>query len=273
MELITDNLGLLSTLAGAGVLAGVLAGLFGIGGGAVIVPVLYFLFRGLGYEYAAQHVAVGTSLATIIATSSRSVLAHHKRGAVDWDILKSWSPWIVIGALGGVWLTRYMSGEMLTIIFGLVALLISLQFFFGRPDWRIADDMARGVPRAGIGGALGGLSALMGIGGGAFGVTLMTMYGRTIHQAIGTASGFGVAIGVPGAIAAVFAGWGRDGLPPGSFGYVNLPAFLMIAILTVTMAPVGAALAHKLNGAVLKRAFGMLLAVVAVRMLLNAIGG
>ena len=172
-----------------------------------------------------------------------------------------------------MWLTRYMSGEMLTIIFGLVALLISLQFFFGRPDWRVADDMVSGVPRAGIGGALGGLSALMGIGGGAFGVTLMTMYGRTIHQAIGTASGFGVAIGVPGAIAAVFAGWGKDGLPLGSFGYVNLPAFLMIAILTVTMAPVGAALAHKLNGVVLKRAFGVLLAVVAIRMLLNAIGG
>lgn len=166
-----------------------------------------------------------------------------------------------------------MSGESLTLLFGVVALIISLQFFFGRPDWRVANDMVAGPARAGIGSALGGLSALMGIGGGTFGVTLMTMCGRPIHQAIGTASGFGVSIGVPGAIAAVLAGWGKAGLPPGSVGYVNVPAFVMIALLTVTMAPVGAALAHRLNGVVLKRAFGVLLAAVSIRMLLNVIGG
>lgn len=273
MEIIADNWMLLASLAGAGAFAGLFAGLFGIGGGAVVVPVLYFLFGGLGYDDTAQHVAVATSLATIIATSSRSVMAHNKRGAVDWSVLRGWAPSIVIGALGGMWLARYMSGDALTILFGAVALIISLQFFFGRPDWRVADDMATGTTRIGIGGALGGLSALMGIGGGTFGVTLMTMCGRTIHQAIGTASGFGVAIGVPGSIAAVLAGWGKSGLPPGSVGYVNVPAFVLIALLSVTMAPIGAALAHRLNGAVLKRAFGVLLAIVAVRMLMNAIGG
>lgn len=273
MDLIAENLILLLWLAGAGVFAGLAAGLFGIGGGAVIVPVLYFLLGGIGFDETAQHVAVATSLATIIATSSRSVMAHHRHGAVDWHVLKTWSPWIVLGALIGMVLAGFMSGRALTALFGGVALLIALQFFFGRPDWRLADDLVTGLPRAGLGGAMGTLSALMGIGGGTFGVSLMTMSGRAMHQAIGTAAGFGVAIGVPGAVAAIFTGWGKSGLPPGSLGYVNVPAFVMISVLTVAMAPIGAALAHRLDGAVLKKAFGVLLAIVAVRMIYSSIGG
>ena len=273
MELIVENLPLLLALGSAGLFAGLVAGLFGIGGGAVIVPVLYFLLGGMGFDETAQHVAVATSLATIIATSSRSVMAHHKRGAVDWGVLKAWSPWIVLGALIGMVLAGFMSGRALTILVGGVALIIALQFFFGRPDWRLADDLATGLPRAGLGGAMGTLSALMGIGGGTFGVSLMTMSGRPIHQAIGTAAGFGVAIGVPGAIAAIFTGWGKSGLPPGSLGYVNLPAFIMISVLTVTMAPIGAAVAHRLDGVVLKKAFGVLLAIVAGRMIYASIAG
>lgn len=270
MDLIAENWTLLLALGGAGLFAGLVAGLFGIGGGAVIVPVLYFLLSGLGFEETAQHVAVATSLATIIATSSRSVMAHNKHGAVDWAVLRGWSPAIVVGALLGMVAAGFMSGRLLTAIFGAVALVIAVQFFFGRPDWRLADDMATGPARAGLGGAMGALSALMGIGGGTFGVSLMTMSGRSMHQAIGTAAGFGVAIGVPGAIAAIFTGWGKAGLPPGSLGYVNLPAFLMIGILTVTMAPVGASLAHRLDGAKLKKMFGVLLGVVAARMIYAA---
>jgi len=273
MELIAEHWTLLISLIGAGLFAGLAAGLFGIGGGAVIVPVLYFLLSGLGFDETAQHVAVATSLATIIATSSRSVMAHHGHGAVDWAVLKGWSPWIVIGALIGMVLAGYMSGRALTALFGAVALLIALQFFFGRPDWRLAEDMATGPVRAGLGAGMGALSALMGIGGGTFGVSLMTMSGRKIHQAIGTAAGFGVAIGVPGAIAAVLTGWGKAGLPPGSIGYVNVPAFFLIGGLTVTMAPIGAALAHRLDGAVLKKWFGVLLAIVAARMLYSSIVG
>ncbi len=273
MELIAENLTLLLALAGAGLFAGVAAGLFGIGGGAVIVPVLYFLLGGVGFDETAQHVAVATSLATIIATSSRSVMAHHKHGAVDWSVLRAWSPWIVMGALIGMMLAGFMSGRALTMLFGGVALLIALQFFFGRPDWRLAEDLATGLPRAGLGGAMGTLSALMGIGGGTFGVSLLTMSGRPIHQAIGTAAGFGVAIGLPGALAAIFTGWGKAGLPPGSLGYVNLPAFVMISVLTVAVAPVGASLAHRLDGAILKKAFGVLLAIVAARMIYSSIAG
>ena len=273
MELIVEHWTLLIALGGAGLFAGLVAGLFGIGGGAVIVPVLYFLLDGLGFDQTAQHVAVATSLATIIATSSRSVMAHHRHDAVDWAVLRGWSPWIVIGALGGMALAGVMSGRALTAIFGSVALIIAVQFFFGRPDWRLSDDLATGPARAGLGGAMGALSALMGIGGGTFGVSLMTMSGRPMHQAIGTAAGFGVAIGVPGALAAMFTGWGKAGLPPGSLGYVNLPAFIMIGVLTVAMAPVGAKLAHRLDGAILKKWFGVLLAIVAARMLTSAIAG
>lgn len=271
MNIILENWTLLLALGGAGLFAGLVAGLFGIGGGAVIVPVLYFLLTGLGFDESAQHVAVATSLATIIATSTRSVMAHNTHGAVDWDVLRGWSPWIVFGAGAGMVIASYMSGQALAAVFGAVALVISLQFFFGRPDWRLADDMATGLPRAGLGVAMGALSALMGIGGGTFGVSLMTMSGRAMHQAVGTAAGFGVAIGVPGAIAAVLTGLGKEGLPPGSLGYVNVPAFLMISVLTVAMAPVGASLAHKLDGALLKKLFGVLLALVAARMIYSSI--
>ena len=273
MDILIENWTLLAALAGAGLFAGLVAGLFGIGGGAVIVPVLYFLLSGLGYEETAQHVAVATSLATIIATSTRSVMAHNQRGAVDWQVLRGWAPWIVAGAFAGMVLASLMSGRALTGLFGGIAILIALQFFFGRPDWRLANDMATGLPRAGLGTGMGALSGLMGIGGGTFGVSLMTMSGRAMHQAVGTASGFGVAIGVPGALAAIATGWGKSGLPPGSLGYVNLPAFALIAALTVTMAPVGAALAHRLDAVLLKRLFGVLLAIVAARMIWSSIAG
>ncbi|MEO0882111.1 MAG: sulfite exporter TauE/SafE family protein [Pseudomonadota bacterium] len=273
MDFLADYWGLLAALGAVGLFAGLVAGLFGIGGGAVIVPVLFFLFDSLGFGERAMHVAVGTSLATIIATSARSVAAHNQRGAVDWEVLKGWGPWIMVGAVCGMTASAYISGRGLTVLFGLVALIVALQFFFGRPDWRVFEDMVTGLLRGVLAVSMGALSALMGIGGGTFGVTLMTISGRSIHQAVGTAAGFGVAIGLPGAFAAVFAGWGRDGLPPASFGYVNLPAFFLIASLTVAMAPVGARLAHNLDGTRLKRLFGILLAIVAIRMIAVAISG
>lgn len=273
MDFLAENWTLIAALAAAGLVAGLAAGLFGIGGGAVIVPVLFIVLGELGYGERAIHVATATSLATIIATSIRSVMAHHKAGAVDWQVLRAWAPWIMLGAVAGRGLAAVMSGEGMTLVFGLVALVIALQFFFGRPDWRLFADMATGPARWGLGGAMGALSSLMGIGGGTFGVTLMTVSGRPIHQAVGTAAGMGVAIGLPGALAAIAEGWGRDGLPPGSLGHVNLYAFAMISVLTVLMAPAGARLAHRLDAAVLRRAFGVLLALVAARMIQSVIAG
>ncbi|MEO1101193.1 MAG: sulfite exporter TauE/SafE family protein [Pseudomonadota bacterium] len=271
-EFITLYWPFIAALAAAGIAAGLAAGLFGIGGGAIIVPVLFFLFDALGYPDTAMHVAVATSLATIIATSIRSVLAHNQRGAVDWTIVRGWSPWIVIGAASGMAMAGFISGAALTALFGTMAFVLAAQLYFGRPTWRLAEDLPKGPVRAALGGAIGGLSALMGIGGGTFGVSLMTLCGRAMHQAVGTGAGFGVAIGLPAAIAAIFVGWGREGLPPGSLGYVNLIAFAMIASLTVAMAPIGARLAHALDAARLKKLFALLLAVVATRMLWTVLG-
>ncbi|MEM5518245.1 sulfite exporter TauE/SafE family protein [Henriciella sp. AS95] len=264
---------LIVSLLAAGVTAGIAAGLFGIGGGAVIVPVLYFLLTALGYESTAMHVAVATSLATIILTSIRSVMAHNKRGAVDWDVIKGWAPWIMIGAIIGQLVAGYVSKEGLTLFFGSMLVILAMQLYFGRPTWKLADDLPDGAPRAGLGGLLGAFSAVMGIGGGTFGVSLMTVCGRPIHQAVATAAGFGVAIGLPGAVVAMLNGIGKEGLPPFSIGHVNLPAFVLISACTVTMAPVGAALAHKLNPALLRKLFGVLLVLVSIRMIYNIIVG
>jgi uncharacterized protein len=260
------------SLVAAGLFAGLVAGMFGIGGGAVIVPVLFFLLDGMGYSETAMHVAVATSLATIILTSARSVMAHHKHGAVDWSIIRGWAPWIMLGAVCGMGLSGYMSKRMLLGIFGTLLILLAAQIAFGRPSWRLAEKMPGGIGRAGAGAAVGTLSAIMGIGGGTFGVSLMTLFGVPIHRAVATAAGWGVAIGLPGAIAAIFVGWGREGLPPLSAGFVNLPAFVLISTFTVLMAPVGAGLAHKLNAALLRKLFGGLLVLVAIRMVWQAAG-
>lgn len=264
---------LILALAGCGLFSGLVAGLFGIGGGAVIVPVLIILFESLGFDETASHVAIATSLATIILTSARSVMAHHERGAVDWQLIRAWTPWIVIGAIAGQLVAGQLSATALKGFFGVMAYLLAAQLFFGRPGWKLADDLPGGAGRAGLGSLIGALSALMGIGGGTFGVSLMTICGRAIHQAVATAAGFGIAIGLPSAITAVFVGWGREGLPPFSLGHVNLAAFALISIFTVTMAPVGARLAHSLDAGLLKKLFAILLAIVATKMVWDAIGG
>ena len=264
---------LMVALAAAGVAAGLAAGLFGIGGGAVIVPVLYFLFEAMEYEDTAMHVAVSTSLATIILTSARSVMAHHGHGAVNWQIIRNWAPWIMLGAIIGTGIGGALSKRALLGVFGTLAFALSAQLYFGRPNWHLAKDMPDGPARTGLGTGVGALSAIMGIGGGTFGVTLMTLYGRPIHQAVATAAGWGIAIGLPGAIMAIIVGWGREGLPPLSLGHVNVPAFVLISIFTVAMAPVGAKLAHSLNAQRLKQLFAILLAIVAARMLWQVISG
>lgn len=271
-EFLSQYGALILSLVAVGLFAGLVAGMFGIGGGAVIVPVLFFLFDGMGFSETAMHVAVSTSLATIILTSARSVIAHHGHGAVDWEVIRSWTPWIMFGAACGIALSGLMSKRMLLGLFGILLLLLAAQLAFGRPNWRLAEAMPKGAGRAGLGTAVGTLSALMGIGGGTFGVSLMTLCGMPIHRAVATAAGWGVAIGLPGAIAAIFVGWGREGLPPFSAGFVNLPAFALISVFTVLMAPVGAALAHRLPADNLRKLFGLLLVLVALRMTWQATG-
>lgn len=262
---------LLSALVAAGLFAGFIGGLFGVGGGIVVVPALFYLFGGLGVpEEARAHAAVATSLATIIATSWRSLAAHRKAGAVDLEVLKSWTPWIAAGAALGALVAGLVSGRALLWVFGVAALGIAGQMAFGAANGALGQVLPKGGLRAVLASALGFVSAMIGIGGGAFGVTIMTLYGRPIRQAVATASGFGGAIAVPATIFYIISGWGAPGLPWGSLGYVNAPGFFALALLTAVVAPIGARLAHRLPQKSLQRIFAVFLAVTAVNMLHEA---
>ena len=263
----------------AGCVAGFSAGLFGIGGGAVMVPVLYFVFGALGYSDAViMHTAVATSSAVIIISSIRSVISHHGHGAVDWDILwpgnpvKSWGVWIGAGALfAAAVLASRISGAQLTLIFGAMMCLIALQFIFGRPDWRARETIPGGLALPVAGGGIGALSALMGIGGGAISVSLMVICGKSIHRAIGTASGVGMFISVPATLGFIYSGWDVAGRPDASLGYVNVLGFVLVAATSVMFIPLGARTAHKTDQAKLKMIFGIFLLFVAINMIRKAV--
>ena len=261
----------LLALAGAGLFAGLIGGLFGVGGGIVIVPALFYAQAALGVDESVRtHVAVATSLSTIVATSWRSLSTHAKSGAVDFAVLRTWTPWIALGAATGALVAGAVDGEVLLIVFGVGLLAIASNMAFGNEAWRLAQALPTGAPRAGIAGAIGALSAMMGIGGGAFGVTVMTLCGRPIHTAVATASGFGAAIAMPAALVNVWTGWGEAGLPPYSAGYVNLSGFVVLGLLTSIAAPFGARLAHRLDRTRLRRLFAIFLAITALNMLWEA---
>ncbi len=261
-------------MVGAGLGAGFAAGLFGIGGGFVVVPALFLLLPLLGGDPAhLAHVAVGTSLATIFVTSLRSVQAHARRDAVDFDILKGWAPWIVLGVGAGVLLADRISGHGLALIFGVGVMLMALHFllplFAGKQLW---DDMPGGYARVGIAGGLGAFSSLLGIGGGTIAIIVMTLCGRSIHRSIATASGVGTIISLPGMIGFMAIGLGEPGLPVGSVGYVNIPATIAIISTSVLSAPLGVAAAHRLPPQALRRIFGFYLLFVGAIMIRNSLG-
>ena len=267
--LIAFAVGLLVT----GAIAGVLAGLLGVGGGIVIVPVLFWLagFLGLSPEIA-MPMAVGTSLATIIPTSISSAWSHHKRGGVDTDLFKAWSPGIFIGALVGGALASYVSGAFLTALFGVIALLVSVNLAIPK-DLVVAESLPDGVAsRATIPTGIGLFSSLMGIGGGTLSVPTLTAFSYPVHRAIGTASAFGLVIAVPAVLGFIWAGWGAPARPPLSLGYVSIPAAVLIFTLSVLTAPYGSALAHKLDAKPLKRVFAVFLFVTSLRMLWQVAG-
>lgn len=263
---------LISVLMAAGLIAGFVAGLFGIGGGFVIVPALLLVFSFFGVDQdVLTHVAIGTSLATIIVTSSRSVYAHNKRGAVDLQVIKDWTPWLILGVVGGLFLAQFMDGRSLKWVFSIGVFLMGLHFVMPvLKNVQVSREMPKGVPLAALASFLGGFSALLGIGGGTIAILTMTMCGRPIHQAVGTASGFGVIIAIPGAIGFMLLGLGASQLPLGSLGYVNVVAVLAITAMTFITAPLGAKAAHALNGPVLKRVFGVYLIATSAIVLWNS---
>lgn len=263
---------LILALCAAGLFAGLIGGLFGVGGGTVLVPVLFALFTLFepGSEVS-LHVAVATSLTTIISTSLRSVSAHRQRGAVDEEILRGFLPWIALGALLGSGLAAMADRAVLGLVYGVLAALVGGWLAAFGPEIRLLKAVPTGQARAFTGTGIGIASAMMGIGGGMFGSTMMTLAGRSMHQAVATASGFGVAIAIPATLGFVLAGWGEAGRPPLSLGYVNVPGAILLAALTSISAPWGAALAHKLDRTKLRKLFGFYLIGTACLVLVKAL--
>jgi uncharacterized membrane protein YfcA len=264
---LTDLLPFAFALLATGAVAGVLAGLLGVGGGIVIVPVLFNLLPFLGVdESVLMHVAVGTSLATIIPTSIISARAHHKRGGLDLELLKSIGPLIFIGVVLGTVLGGNVRGEILTGIFAAVALLVAANMAFRREGMILAESLPTGPLRWLLGMIIGGFSVMMGIGGGTLSVPLLTAFNVPIRRAVGTASAIGLVIGVPGATGFILAGLGEPNLPPGNLGYANLIGVALIIPMTMLTAPLGAKIAHSINPALLRKAFAVFLLLTALKM-------
>lgn len=253
-----------------GAIAGVLAGLLGVGGGIVIVPVLFWLFDILSIPAdVAMHVAVATSLATIIPTSISSARAHNARGTIDWDLLRGWAPYIVAGAAIGGIASRFLASQSLTLIFGCIALLVSINMAL--PKKLV---LAESLPRAdkAMAGVIGTFSALMGIGGGTLSVPVLSAFSYPIHRAVGTAAAFGLLIALPATLGFIWSGWSAELRPPYSLGYVNLPAAVLIFCTTIFTAPIGARLAASLDATWLRRAFAAFLFLSALKMLWSVVG-
>ncbi len=263
----------LIAMLAAGLLAGFAAGIFGIGGGFVVVPALIIVLPLLGGDHSQYaHVAIGTSAATIIVTSIRSLRSHAKRGAVEFEVLKTWAPGLTIGAALGVMLADRVDGHVLTMIFATGVLLMSINFLVPKLGSKvISDEMPIGVTRVSLAGGLGTFSSLLGIGGGTIAIMVMTLCGRSIHRAIATASGVGTLIAVPSAIGFAIIGLKEPGLPWGSLGYINIPAAIAIASMSILTAPYGVAVAHRMDPALLKRVFGVYLVFIAIVMFSKAI--
>ena len=264
---------MLALLAVIGAFAGVLAGLLGVGGGIVLVPSFFYAFQTLGYDGPdLMQMCLATSLATIIVTSLRTVHSHNKKGAVDWDILRTWAPGIVVGAVLGMLVVAQLRSTTLQAIFGVLALSVGLYMTFGRSDWRLGPAMPTGATRAALSPGMGFLSVLMGIGGGSFGVPLMSLFGVPIHRAVATAAGFGVLIAVPAVIGFLLVSM-SDPVPPFTVGAVNLIAFAIIIAMTLITAPWGVRLAHAMDPGPRKRVFAVFLVLVALNMLRKAMFG
>ena len=263
---------LAAAMLATGCVAGVLAGLFGIGGGIVMVPVLESALGVLGVDPAIRmHVAVATSLATIIPTSISSARAHHRRGAVDLDIVRRWAIFILLGALLGAWIASQLHSRVLALVFASLALLVALKMIFMADSRNLTDDIPRGPWVPVIPAFIGCASSMMGIGGGTFSVMTLTLFNQPIHRAVGTAALFGLVISVPGTIGFVITGFNDARVPVGNLGYVSLIGLALIAPASVLTAPLGARIAHAFSARRLSLMFGAFLIVAATRLFYRAL--
>jgi uncharacterized protein len=273
MPELVDLLPMVLIMAAVGAFSGVIAGLLGVGGGIVLVPAFFYIFSAMGYGGAQlMQLCVATSLATIIFTSVRSVRGHNKKGAVDLAVLRAFAPGLIAGAFLGVFAALYVSSFALQLVFGALGALVGLHMAFGKADWRLAETLPTGWLRHLLSFPLAFVSVLMGIGGGTFGVPLMTLFQMPIHRAVGTGSGFGVLIAVPSVLVFVFSPLTQAALPPWQLGAVNIPTFLLVIAVSYVTTPYGVKLAHALDPKPLKRLFGLFLMITALNMLRKALG-
>lgn len=260
----------LALMAGAliigGAATGFLAGLLGIGGGAILVPIIYEAFTLIGIdEQIRMQMVLGTVLGIIAPTSIRSFRAHYQRGAVDTSVLWRLGPWVVIGVIAGVLVAKGASSRVLQAIWAVCGSLMAIKMAFGREDWRLGDTIPKGWASEIVGVVIGVFSALMSIGGGAFMTTFLTLYGKPILQAVATSSGFGPIIAIPGVIGFIWAGWNVPNLPAFSWGYVNLLAVALVIPMSLITAPLGVRMAHAFSRRQLELAFAAFLGIVALR--------
>ncbi|WP_096087801.1 sulfite exporter TauE/SafE family protein [Agaribacterium haliotis] len=270
IEFLTNNAPTFLALIATGVFAGVLAGMLGVGGGIVVVPVLFFLFQSLGVSAeSAMLIATASSLATIVPTSISSMRAHRRKGNVDTVLLKRWAPFIFLGVITGSWLVTRIDGSKLTVLFGLIACLSALNMLFRTNKSALAQQLPGKLGQTIMATATGFFSAMVGIGGGTISVPLLSLYNYPAHKAVGTAAAIGLIIALPGALTMLILGTTPADAPAATVGLVNLVAFVCIVPLTVACAPVGVAIAAKLDAAKLKKVFAVILLITGVRMLLQ----
>jgi uncharacterized protein len=265
---------LIAALAVAGALIGFLAGLFGIGGGAISVPVFYEVFQTLGHApEVAMPLAVGTSLAVIIPTSIQSSRGHFLRGTVDMDLLRVWALPVLLGVAVGSVIARYAEPQVFQLVFAVVAAVNAAKLLSGGSGWRLRDSLPGKAVLRLYGAGVGLVSALMGIGGGAVSNLILTLHNVPIHRAVSTSAGVGVLIAIPGTLGYMAAGWGRSDLPPDAVGFVSLATFALTIPTSLLTTRFGVALAHRLSRRRLELLFGLFLAAVCLRFLLAVLVG
>jgi len=267
-----DLLMLAAAMLISGCIAGLFAGLLGVGGGIVVVPMMELALSFVGVDPSIRmHIAVATSLAVIIPTSVVSSRAHHRKKALDIVLAKRWAFFILTGALAGTFIAAQVHSRVLAAIFALFAFLIGLKMIFRHENRPLASSVPASAWVQIIPAAIGFLSSMMGIGGGTFSVMVLTLFGKRIHEAVGTSALFGLFIALPGTIGYIIPGFENPLLPPLSLGFVSLVGFALIAPATVLMAPVGAKIAHGLSRQQLNLVFGLFLLIASIRMASRAI--
>ena len=276
---VSEVLELAVLLVAVGALAGFLAGLFGIGGGAILVPVFYECFRLAGVPLEVRMpLCVGTSLAVIIPTSISSYRAHFARGAIDKEVLRAWWLPILIGVLSGSVIARYAPERLFKIVFVMVAYFATVRLLAANENWKLGDDLPKGLLMRIFGGLL---ATLMGVGGGLFANLLMTFYGRPIHQGVATSSAIAVLVSIPGALGYIYAGWPVAAHYPDvaalqvplALGYVSLIGAVLVMPTSLLTAPLGVRVAHALSKKTLERAYGTYLLIVGTRFAISLWNG